>query len=180
LDIETSTTEASILRLVQALYKDMGPSFIITLAPVPPTFTNGPQPLSGNFNYTTLDNAAVAPDKPRGKIINWFNLQFYCNCFSNTNLVTGYTQVINTGWDPARMVLGVETFNPGGDTLTFEELPKYEADVKTLVKKYPQFGGVVGWEYKDAGLNDPTITSRDDRWKWVQGIGNALFGNSTS
>lgn len=53
-----------------------GPNFIQTMAPVASELQPSGYGLGG-FSYKTLDAKATASNKPNGKLINWFNPQFY-------------------------------------------------------------------------------------------------------
>ena len=78
LDIEKPTQQQPTLHLIRSLYQDLGPDFIITMAPVSITLSeDSPVPESGSLNYTALDEAATASDKPNGKLIDWYNVQLY-------------------------------------------------------------------------------------------------------
>ena len=59
------------------------------------------------------------------------------------------------------------------DRESWRTIAGYEEEVKSLVERFPSFGGVTGWEYWNAGLNDNAV---EERWEWVRDIGRALYG----
>lgn len=76
LDIEENVDGSCPLALLRRLNSDFGNSFILTMAPVASEL--GPQEYGlGGFSYRDLDAAATAPLKPNGKLVNWYNAQFY-------------------------------------------------------------------------------------------------------
>ena len=177
LDIETPTTQNATLRLLRQLDADFGPNFILTLAPVQQALHIGPTANSGLLNYTQLDAAAAAPAKPHGRLINWYNVQFYAGG-TTTTPVAVYQSTVKKGFDPARIVYGLTAYNIDG---SWKTIAQYQAVIRKIKAQFPSFAGVVGWEYFDAGLNDQEINrDRKNRWKWVQAMGRAVFGNVES
>lgn len=135
LDVEEDMSLAGIIRLIDQLKTDFGNDFIITLAPVA-TALQGGRHLSG-FDYVALEKAF-------GKKIAWYNTQFYCN-WGSVEDTAGYDLIISRGWPPEKVVMGLITNPEGGagwvpDDLLIETL-------KALKRRYPTFGGVMGWEY---------------------------------
>ena len=175
LDIEESLPSSvsldSTLQLLNNLSTDLGDDFIITMAPVATNFITGKGLQGVAWNYSTLDAAATSTTKPSGKIVNWYNVQFY-DGYGDPSTTTDYDAMIDNGWDPARLGLGLATYNLSG----YYDLETYFNTIQALKKKYPDFGGVDGWEYGVAGsAEDPPI----EPWGWVATIGFALFGNRT-
>lgn len=158
LDVEENMSLAGIERVIDALRADFGSGFIITLAPVAPALRGGGN-LSG-FNYDSLY-------RDRGSQINWFNAQFYCGWGSMAN-TTDYDRIINYGVVPAnKVVAGVITnsANCGG----YVPLNTVKSTLASLVAKYPNFGGVDGWEYFNS---DPDGTAAP--WKWAREVASAM------
>ncbi|WHT18794.1 glycosyl hydrolase family 18 protein [Crossiella sp. CA-258035] len=158
LDVEEKMSQAGITKLIDALRKDFGSGFLITLAPVASALHGGGN-ISG-FNYETLY-------RERGSQINWFNAQFYCGWGSMAD-TAGYDRIIGRKLiPPAKVVAGVIT-NPascGG----YVELDKLKSTIKQLTQKYPTFGGVDGWEYFNS---NPGGTARP--WEWAKEITSAM------
>ncbi|KAH8812388.1 glycoside hydrolase family 18 protein, partial [Xylogone sp. PMI_703] len=169
LDVEEPVDIGTALQLINALRNDMGPDFLITLAPVASALAsrNGGD-LSG-FNYFDLDAQAVASDG--SKLVSWYNGQFYSG-FGSPASTSTYDSIVSAGWDPARVVMGVlDSPNDGGGYVATSTL---ESTVRSLKAKYPTFGGVDGWEYFDAGVADGDSQPS----QWVSAVGSALFGTS--
>ncbi len=162
LDVEEAMSLPGMIRLVDRLKADFGHKFLITLAPVGPAMCEQ-QNLSG-FSYEALEKAFAAK-------IAWYNSQFYCGwgCMKST---ADYEKIINRGWPASKVVVGLVT-NPAncagwvGDEALQETLT-------ALKKKYPDFGGVMGWEY----FNSMTEADGEGRpWVWAQFMNRIL--NST-
>lgn len=68
LDVEEPMSLGGIVRLIDRLRADFGPSFLITLAPVAPALLDVRRNLSG-FDYEALEVM-------RGRDIAWYNCQF--------------------------------------------------------------------------------------------------------
>ena len=172
------------LKILRRLHADFGDDFILTLAPVQQTFWAGPQFYSGMMNYTTLDRLATAPGKPNGKLIDWYNAQFYGDgaeavpVYNESSLMTYYEKIVAAGFEPERVVMTIPTyFFDHGRVKDWWPIATYQQILKPIVKKYgDRFGGIAGYEYFNAGLDDKNL----DRWQWVRDIGIVLFGNSTA
>ncbi|KAF2097747.1 glycoside hydrolase, partial [Rhizodiscina lignyota] len=178
LDIEEPVTHLPIRRLILRLHQDMGDSFLITLAPVATALTPDPKipiimpvfgllpslrHLSGDkFSYFVLES-----DPELKRIISWYNVQFYCG-WGDASRTTHYDTIIRAGWDPSRVVMGVVTnAENGAGHVPPERLSEV---ITTLRQTYPDFGGVMGWEYFNAGLESK---EGNGPWEWVGKIGKA-------
>ncbi|PVH95153.1 glycoside hydrolase family 18 protein [Periconia macrospinosa] len=199
LDVEEETSLPTITRLITRLRADFGPSFLITLAPVatalipdpkipphlrpprPVLASTGPTPnplhptlphLSG-FSYPELECSVF------GREVAWYNTQFYCG-WGDAGTTTWYDTIISSGWNPNRVVMGVVT-NPGNGAGHIA-LSALRDNCAKLRAKYPTFGGVMGWEYFNAGefehdmvhavsleLNNETVQAG-----WVAALGRVL------
>ncbi|KAI0106441.1 glycoside hydrolase family 18 protein [Nemania sp. FL0031] len=152
LDVEEPMSLRGIIRLIDRLRADFGPKFIITLAPVAAALLDARQNLSG-FDYAALEAM-------RGSQIAWYNAQFYCGWGNASNPIM-YDMCVAQGWAPEKVVVGlVTTHENGSGWVPFEILGP---NLKFLKKKYPKFGGVMGWEYFN-GL--PGGQQRP--WEWAQ------------
>jgi Glycosyl hydrolases family 18 len=151
LDVEQSMSQSGITRLVNQLYADFGPDFLITLAPVASALSNGGN-LSG-FDYEDLE-AAV------GSKIAFYNGQFY-NGFGDMSSTASYDAVIANGWTASKILAGeVTSPSEGGGFVTESTL---NSTVVKLRNKYGEIGGIMGWEYFDSA---PGGTSQP--WEWAQ------------
>lgn len=153
LDVEEAMSLGGIIRLVDRLRHDFGSEFIITLAPVAPGMRNE-QNLHG-FDLEVLEKAM-------GRHIAWYNTQFYCG-WGNMASFEDYEGIIRRGWPVEKIVVGLVT-NPGNGAGWVED-KDLKAVLGALVRKYPKFGGVMGWEY----FNSITASSPEvgKPWCWA-------------
>ena len=159
LDVEEAMSLASIIRLIDRLKRDFGREFLITLAPVA-TAMRAQQNLSG-FDYDVLEKAFSAN-------IAWYNTQFYCGWGRMENTID-YERIAARGWLADKIVVGLVT-NPENGAGWVPDKPLRET-LTALMKKHPEFGGVMGWEYFNA------MTEKDGRgrpWCWAQFMGTIL------
>lgn len=170
LDIEESVDVSCPIALLQRLDADFGSDFIITMAPVASAMTpNGPG-LSG-FSYFELDSQATSSTRPNGKLVNWYNAQFY-NGWGDASTQVYYDNIITTGkWSPGRVVLGVlDDPNDGGSG--FVDIKTLQSVIQQLRANFADFGCAVGWEYWDAGGAD----GYSEPWQWVKAVGQSIYG----
>ncbi|KAJ9667409.1 hypothetical protein H2201_002610 [Coniosporium apollinis] len=177
LDIEEPVPLTTPLRLLSRLRADFGPSFLLTLAPTATALLPGLPHLSG-FSYFELERAA-------GSLVSWYNTQFYCG-WGDAAQTAWYDAIMAAGWDPGRVVLGVVT-NPGNGaghvcidgrvnssriSEAGEERKGGFGDVLRILRaRYPGFGGVMGWEYFNAGGGEvPPLAPH----QWVQAVGQVV------
>ncbi|KAH8590987.1 glycoside hydrolase superfamily [Bisporella sp. PMI_857] len=153
LDVEEPMTLAGIIRLIDRLKSDFGERFIITLAPVAAALQsdNPGHNLSG-FSYEALEVM-------RGRQIAWYNTQFYCG-WGDISKTDGFDFMVARGWPAQKIVIGMVT-NPGNGSgwVPFEILQEVFI---TLKQRYPNFGGVMGWEYFNSLPGD-----RAAPWQWA-------------
>ncbi|RKF65100.1 chitinase [Erysiphe neolycopersici] len=138
LDVEEEISLSSIIRLIDRLKADFGEDFLITLAPVATAliFEEPKYNLSG-FSYEALDVM-------RGNKIAWYNTQFYCGWgdMSNTN---AFDQIIAHGYNANKIVIGLITNPKNGSGWVSPDV--LQGVLIKLKIKYPNFGGIMGWEY---------------------------------
>ena len=93
------------LRLLRQLNTDLGPDFLLTMAPVASALLgSGGNGLHG-FNQKEMDDQATDPARPNGKLVSWYNAQFY-NGWGDASSSTMYDRIISEGgWDSARVVI---------------------------------------------------------------------------
>jgi hypothetical protein len=120
--------------------------------------------LSG-FNHFELESSDA------GRLVHWYNVQFYCG-WGDAGDERLYEGMVASGWNPRKLVLGVVT-NPdnGSGHVDLERLGKCIAKLKA--KHGNDFGGVMGWEYFNAGGN-----GKPD--EWVRSIAGMLGRNVIS
>ncbi|KAK4574943.1 hypothetical protein LTR86_000793 [Recurvomyces mirabilis] len=173
LDIEESVDVTCALALLQRLDADFGSNFILTMAPVASALMPGGPGLSG-FDYTKLDAMATSSTRPNGKLVDWYNAQFY-NGWGDASTQVNYDAIISTGgWLPERIVMGVlDNKNDGGSG--FVPIKTLMSTIMQLRSNYPMFGCAVGWEYWDAGVNDGYTYP----WQWVKEVATSVFGQNS-
>lgn len=168
LDVEEQTSLQAIIRLIDHLRADFGPSFLITLAPVLTALVPYKPHLSG-FSYFALDAM-------RGADIAWYNSQLY-NGWGDASVAQDFMLAIASGWDPRRVVLGLVTSPENGSGFVpLDRLGPVVAALRAWCAAYPGitagtegFGGVMGWEYFNShpeGRNAP--------WLWAETVGSML------
>ena len=146
----------------------MGPSFLLTMAPLASALSDKDgQNLSG-FSYFKLDELATVPGSDE-KLISWFNGMFYGGFARGPPF---YKSCVDAGWDPKRVVMGVLDCANNGEPNGFVHIETLGETIKDLRGMYEGFCGVAGWEYYDAGLTD---REEMEPWEWVKRIGQALF-----
>ncbi|CAK4032940.1 glycoside hydrolase family 18 [Lecanosticta acicola] len=117
--------------------------------------------------------AATASGRPNGKLVNWYNAQFY-NGWGDASTPIGYNAIIANGYAPDRVVLGVLD-NPNDAGSGFYRVGTYKTTIATLRANYHNFGGDAGWEFWDAGASDGYANPS----QWVSDIATAVFGSSS-
>jgi len=131
LDIEEDVNINDIYKLILRLKSDFGLNFIIAMAPVQSSIENDVDGMGG-FVYKDLY-------KKIGNLIDYFNVQ----CYAVYNLQT-MDNMIKNGYPSNKINMGMMSWQYNND------IPN---TVKSIVNKYPDFGGVFDWEYGDAVEN---------------------------
>lgn len=159
LDVEENMSLLGVERLIDALRADFGADFIITLAPVATA-------LSGGGNLSGFDYDDLYAD--RGTQINWFNTQFYCG-WGNLAGTGDYDAIVDHGVVPAAKVVAGTLTNPDNCGSGYVDLNTLTSTISQLKGKYPDFGGISGWEYFNSlpgGTQSP--------WQWAAEVSAAL------
>jgi chitinase len=181
IDIEEHIPLSSAHRLLRRLHIDLGPNFILTMAPLATALGSEDGDNVSGFSYSALERIAVVPSPQDGpqnstSIISWYNAQFYSG-YARSSLL--YKTITERGFAPGRLVLGVTTSEAGYPN-GFTPLKKLTAVIRELKEMYGEdFGGVSAWEYWDAGSQDKDMGMRigGEPWRWVQRIAKAVFGD---
>jgi hypothetical protein len=92
--------------------------------------------LSG-FNYADLRKSDA------GSLVNWYNVQCYCGW--GTASANSLHEIVQNGWLPSQIVIG--TVTNAGACAGYVELRKMGREIREMARMYPDFGGIVGWEY---------------------------------
>ncbi|KAH8702219.1 putative class III chitinase [Talaromyces proteolyticus] len=151
LDVEEAMSLQGIIRLIDRLKADLGDDFIITLAPVAAALV-GMGNLSG-FSYRELEQS-------RGSKISWYNTQFY-NGWGTAQDLRMYAAIIATGWSPNKVVLGLLT-NAENGSQGYVSSKVIGPLLALLILQFPDFGGVMGWEYFNALPGE-----HQKPWQWA-------------
>ena len=173
LDIEEDVDINVPLELLRRLNSDFGEDFILTSAPEAAGMVEGGGSLT-NFSYIDLDKQATAENKPNGKLLDFYNVQFY-NSWGDASSNTQYDSIVSGGFDASRIVMGVLDSHNDGES-GFVQLNTLKTVVFSLASKYDNFGGVDGWEYYDAGSSDEL----QNPWDWIKAIAGAMSGSTSS
>ncbi|MFD9909365.1 glycosyl hydrolase family 18 protein [Streptomyces sp. NPDC059063] len=161
LDVEERMSLAGIERVIDALRRDFGAGFLITLAPVGSA-------LSGGGNLSGLDYERLYRD--RGGDIAWFNAQFY-NGWGSMASTSSYDAVVRRGLIPASKVVAGTLTDPSNGGSGYVDVTRLKSTVRSLVAKYPQMGGVMGWEYFNSQPGGAAAP-----WRWAAEVKSALAG----
>lgn len=151
LDVEEEMSLAGVIRLIDRLRADFGPAFTITMAPVAAALLDPQANLSG-FDYEALEVM-------RGREIAWYNAQFYCGWGDCTSPLM-YDAIVRRGWPADKVVLGLVT-NPANGS-GFVPMVPVSAVLAELLTRYPNFAGVMGWEYFNSMPG-----GRARPWEWA-------------
>ncbi len=160
LDVEEPMSLDGVVRLIDALRRDFGPGFIITMAPVASALLDRHANLSG-FDYEELERL-------RGSDINWYHAQFYCGWGDCSNPLM-YELILARGWPAHKVVMGVLTNSENGNGWVPWDI--LADTVPALADRNPGFGGVAGWEYFNA-----LPGGREKPWEWTMFM-TALLGD---
>lgn len=80
-----------------------------------------------------------------------------------------YERIVARGWPPSKIVAGLVT-NPGGCEGWVGD-GELRATLTALLTKYPDFGGVMGWEYFDAMTE---AEGEGKPWCWAKFMASIL------
>ncbi|KAG5806722.1 hypothetical protein H9Q74_004559 [Fusarium xylarioides] len=164
LDVEEEMTLGGIVRLIDRLRSDFGPTFIITLAPVAMSLLDFTKNLSG-FDYEALEVM-------RGRDIAWYNTQFYCGWGDCSNPLM-YDLMVRKGWPPEKIVIGLVTNPENGSG--YVPMNPLNMVLTTLRGRYGSFGGIMGWEYFNS-----LPGGKERPWEWAREMTKLLRGHLLS
>ncbi|KAK7609876.1 glycoside hydrolase superfamily [Phyllosticta paracitricarpa] len=191
LDVEEEISLPTITRLLSRLRSDFGPSFITTLAPVATAMI--PDLRQPPILYTPTESAPLqiphshahmsgfnhfALEAGHGHLVSWYHVQFY-NGWGDASNAHFYDAMVSSGWPASKIVVGVLTNHRNGGS-GWADVGRLSGVVTALRSRGLRFGGVMGWEYFNAGSNegeegrDLACSSRP--WEWVKVMGTAARG----
>ena len=129
LDVEEQVSLENIKKLITKINSDFGNDFIISMAPIQYALeTNTPG--LGGFIYKDLIEST------EGKKISYLNTQFY-----NTFSLESYEKIIQNGYSPNKIIMGMIASNPQTMKDNYQQLKETYNKYKT------NFGGTFLWEY---------------------------------
>ena len=149
LDIEEIIELENIIMLINKIKTDFGSDFIISMAPIQSSLEYD-TPGMGGFIYKELYNNV-------GDKIDYFNVQFYFDYSVNS-----YEKIIENNYPVNKIVMG---------SISYQDFNNIISVLKTLSKKYCDFGGAYNWEYFDS----PPNTYNPGLWSYY--INNAINFN---
>ncbi|OMP88563.1 hypothetical protein BK809_0005282 [Diplodia seriata] len=175
------------MRLPPTQYIPTDPTTGLPTAP-PMTIPQSLPHLSG-FNHFALE---AGHGGARG-LVDWYNAQFY-NGWGDARDARLWQAVVAAGWPPQKVVVGVLT-NPANGGSGFVDCRALEDVLRVCRARFPHpppgasssrcFGGVMGWEYFNAGSRDagggggnggggdaPPHESRP--WEWATRVGRVV------
>lgn len=127
------------------------------------------------FSQREMDDQATDSSRPNGKLVSWYNAQFY-NGWGDASSTDMYDEIVGEGgWAADRVVMGVLT-NPGDGGSGFVQLSTLTSVLRSLSAKHAAFGCAVGWEYWAAGTAD----NMEFPWMWVKALGDIITGNTNT
>lgn len=155
LDVEEPVALDDIRQLIADLALEF-PGLRFTMAPVASALYTPGTTGMGGFSYLDLLKT------PEGKLIEWFNGQFYYGDFDVDHFsqaVANLSKIV----DPSKIVMGTVTgqWSPDEWSMCYDTLSK-------VVTKYPNMGGTFFWEYY----------LRPDNWE--KDVANAMAYNTSS
>lgn len=137
LDIEETVTLDNVCILVDALKRDFGKDFIITMAPVAGSLAYD-TPGMGGFVYKDLLK------RPQGAMIDWFNVQ----CYGANWCTYMIDKIVGNGYPADKLVMGM-LWND------FPDLPSLVAGMATLHAvntAHPTLRGAYIWQHANAPM----------------------------
>ena len=170
LDIEEPVSHDAVEELIRQLRHDFGNDFIITMSPVASDLFS-PRLTTGGLDYYALENEL-------GSFIDFYNGQFY-NGWGSAQTTEWYDYIVHdsrrTAFPPSKIVLGVPSHEQcvpaPAASYGYVPLQRLQQVVTTLKGRYPDFGGVMGWEYFDAvGSEVPN----SPYWSWAEAMTQVL------
>jgi len=138
LDIEEYTPLDDVKKLINRIVQDFGKEFIISMAPIQNSIENDYSGLGG-FIYKDLMNSV------EGKYIHYLIGQYYID-YS----FLAYDKTIKNNYSEKQVIMG----QLGANFNTNE--------IKKIVEKYSDFGGVALWEYGIINNQKKWITSMNN------------------
>ena len=131
LDIEENVGFKPTIKLIKQLKTDFPYNFIICMAPIQSSLQYDIYGIGG-FCYKDLYLQC-------GNLIDYFNTQFY-----EDYSIDSFTQIIKNGYPNEKIVIG---------SISSQNLNQNLNTIKSIINKYPNFGGVYNWEYFDSPPN---------------------------
>lgn len=160
LDVEEPMTQSGAERFIRRIRQDFSKSFLVTMSPMAPG-------LQGGRELSLLDYSGL--EATCGHLINWYHVQFY-NGWGSAGDAAGYERLVETGFDPSRLVLAVLSSPVHGHG--FVEMDQLKQALSLMTRGHPEFAGVACWEY--FASNRKEKEGRPSEKAWYSSLAVAL------
>lgn len=152
LDVEEPMSQSGAERFIRRIRHDFSKDFLITMSPMAPGLQGGRE--LSLLDYSNLEQTC-------GHLINWYHVQFY-NGWGSAGDAAGYEKLVETGFDPSRLVLAILSSPVHGHG--FVDLEHFSQTLGLIRTGHPAFAGVACWEYFASGRNEKGGHSSEKRW----------------
>jgi alkaline phosphatase D len=152
LDVEEPMTQSGAERFIRRIRQDFSKSFFVTMSPMAPG-------LQGGRELSLLDYSSL--EQTCGHMINWYHVQFY-NGWGSAGDAEGYEKLVETGFEPSRLVLAILSSPVHGHG--FVGMEDLGGALDVINKGHPAFAGVACWEYFASGRKGKEGAPSEKRW----------------
>ena len=115
--------------------------------------------LQGGRELSLLDYSGL--EATCGHLINWYHVQFY-NGWGSAGDAAGYEKLVETGFDPSRLVLAVLSSPVHGHG--FVDLDQLGQAIAQITRGHPEFAGVACWELFASGRKEKEGKPTEKAW----------------
>lgn len=164
LDVEEPMTQSGAERFIRRIRQDFPKTFLITMSPMAPG-------LQGGRELSLLDYSGL--EATCGHLINWYHVQFY-NGWGDAGDAGGYEKLVETGFDPSRLVLAVLSSPVHGHG--FIDIDQLKHAVDQMTTGHPTLAGVACWEYFASGRKEKEGKATEKDWfsRLAVALGNTV------
>ena len=167
LDVEEPMTQSGAERFIRRIRQDFPKSFLVTMSPMAPG-------LQGGRELSLLDYSGL--ETTCGHFIDWYHVQFY-NGWGDAGDATGYEKLIETGFDPSRLVMAVLSSPVHGHG--FADMHQLKRAIAQIDRGHPEFAGVACWELFASGRKEKEGGPSEKAWysSLAAALGNIVEGS---
>lgn len=152
LDVEEPMTQSGAERLIRRLRQDFPKTFLVTMSPMAPG-------LQGGRELSLLDYSSL--EQTCGHMVDWYHVQFY-NGWGSAADAEGFGKLVETGFDPSRLVLAILSSPVHGHG--FVDMEGLKGALGLIKKGHPEFAGVACWEYFASGRKEKEGEASEKGW----------------